>query len=270
MIQNTAIDTRRQATALPEMSQEARYHKNVLYITPEQQEKIKNTRIIFAGVGLGSVLAEAALRMGFENFVLIDGDTVEASNLNRQNYCEQDLGESKVVSIARRLQSINPEVKVEHHHLFLNPENIAQYLEDCHIAINAIDFDAEKTPFVFDETCITHGIPVIHPLNFGWAGAAYLVTPESEQIYEVPREDGRFEFVLIDQMLDYFQNRTDLNLSWFEGFRASYQQYSHLMSPPQLSVGSYLAAAVVTDILFSWVNGLKVKTFPKPYFLTAR
>lgn len=256
--------------AIAEMHDNPRYHKNVLYITAEQQDKIKDIKIVFAGVGLGSVIAESLLRLGFENFIFIDGDEVEMSNLNRQNYIQENVQNSKVASIANRLRGINNEVKISYHNIFLEPNNIKDYVSGCDIAINAIDFDTLQTPFVFDECCKELEIPVIHPLNFGWAGAAYVVTPTSEQIYDVARSTGRFELVLIKNMLDYFENKNDLDLSWFHEFYNAYKEKSSQITPPQLVVGSYLAASLVTNIAFCLSNGLEVKTFPTPYFLSTR
>ncbi|MDE5980784.1 MAG: ThiF family adenylyltransferase [Bacteroidaceae bacterium] len=62
-----------------------RYDRNRLYITDEEQQKVKETRIVFGGAGIGSVIAECALRFGFERMTIVDGDKVEESNLNRQN-----------------------------------------------------------------------------------------------------------------------------------------------------------------------------------------
>lgn len=61
------------------------YRRNFLYISEANQKRIKNFRIFIGGCGLGSVIAECALRLGFENLTVIDGDKVELSNLNRQN-----------------------------------------------------------------------------------------------------------------------------------------------------------------------------------------
>jgi molybdopterin/thiamine biosynthesis adenylyltransferase len=52
--------------------------RNSGYITGDTQEKIRNTRLLIAGAGLGAATAIAATRMGFSNFVLVDGDTVDA------------------------------------------------------------------------------------------------------------------------------------------------------------------------------------------------
>ncbi|MDC1162599.1 ThiF family adenylyltransferase [Tenacibaculum sp.] len=269
-IEKSSLLAEEKAKKIPEMHDDERYHKNVLYITPKEQSNIKNVKIVFGGVGLGSVIVEAALRLGFENFVLIDGDEVELSNLNRQNYDIDDIGKSKVKGITERLKSINPNVKVEYHHLFLEPMTISKYIDGCDIAINAIDFDTAHTPFVFDEVCKEKGIPVIHPLNFGWAAAAYVVTPNSKQIYNVARNEGRFELVLVENMLEYLKRRQDIKLDWFYNFIELYKINSNKITPPQLVVGSNLAAGLVCNILFSLINELEVNVFPEPYFISTR
>ena len=61
--------------------------RNQGYIPPELQEKIRATRLLVAGCGLGSSIAEAAARVGFERLTLADGDSISAHNLNRQLLC---------------------------------------------------------------------------------------------------------------------------------------------------------------------------------------
>ena len=66
------------------------YTRNHFYISKEDLKAIKSFRIILAGCRIGSNIAECLLRIGFENLTLIDGDTVELTNLNRQNYLKSD------------------------------------------------------------------------------------------------------------------------------------------------------------------------------------
>ena len=56
-----------------------RYDRNRIYLTREDQEIIKNYPIILGGSGLGSIIAECALRFEFENITIVDGDKVELS-----------------------------------------------------------------------------------------------------------------------------------------------------------------------------------------------
>ncbi len=246
------------------------YHKNVLYVSPKQQNNIKDKIILLAGVGLGSVIAEAALRIGFEKFILIDGDQVERSNLNRQNYIAQNVGVSKVNAVKQRLLDINPKAKIETHQVFLTPENMSTFVKKCHIAINAIDFDVASNSILFDKICQKNKIPIIHPFNFGWAGAAYVIMPNSDLMPIKSKKNTRYEITLIKDFIKKYKKKKDSNLGWFEDFLEDYSKYSSVISPPQLVVGSHLASAIVTNILFSLSNGIKVKTFPKSYFLSTR
>ena len=83
-----------------------RYSRNRLYIKEQEQDIIRTTPILLAGSGIGSNIAECALRFGFENITIVDGDVVELSNLNRQNYTEENLSQYKAEALYHRLKSI--------------------------------------------------------------------------------------------------------------------------------------------------------------------
>lgn len=96
-----------------------RYARNRIYISNAEQDDIRNCKIFLAGCGIGSVIAECALRIGFENITIADGDIVEESNLNRQNYIYSDIGLSKSNSLSRRLYDINPAANISLHNCYL-------------------------------------------------------------------------------------------------------------------------------------------------------
>lgn len=79
-----------------------RYTRNRIYIAPEEQEKIRLAPILIGGCGLGSNIAECILRLGFENITIVDGDNVELSNLNRQNYINDDIDKLKANQLYER------------------------------------------------------------------------------------------------------------------------------------------------------------------------
>ena len=58
---------------------EERYTRNRIYVRPEEQQLIKHFRILLGGAGFGSIIAECALRFGFEDITIVDGDLVEES-----------------------------------------------------------------------------------------------------------------------------------------------------------------------------------------------
>jgi tRNA A37 threonylcarbamoyladenosine dehydratase len=61
---------------------EERYARNRIYLSEDEQSKLKKIRLLLGGAGIGSVVAECALRLGIENITIVDGDVVEISNLN--------------------------------------------------------------------------------------------------------------------------------------------------------------------------------------------
>lgn len=54
-------------------------------MSEKEQSLIKDYNIFLGGAGIGSIVAECALRFGFEHITIVDGGKVERSNLNRQN-----------------------------------------------------------------------------------------------------------------------------------------------------------------------------------------
>ena len=137
-------------------------------MSKREQSIIKDYKIFLGGAGIGSIIAECALRFGFEHITIVDGDKVEESNLNRQNYTENDIGRYKAECLAERLQSINPDAQIDYHTEFLNPDNIEEVLNGYDVAINALDFK-DDTPFVFDRICKERKIPVTAPIQL-WLG----------------------------------------------------------------------------------------------------
>lgn len=67
---------------------EQRYSKNRLYVSKKEQNLIKDYKIFLSGAGIGSIVAECALRFGLEHITIVDSDTVQESDLNSQNYTE--------------------------------------------------------------------------------------------------------------------------------------------------------------------------------------
>lgn len=123
-----------------------RYSRNRIYISDEEQERIKHVRILLGGAGIGSIIAECALRFGFENITIVDGDKVEESNLNRQNYVKTDIGKYKAETLCKRLLKINPDAEIKAINTFIIQENVRKIISGHHIAINALDFK-DRMPF---------------------------------------------------------------------------------------------------------------------------
>lgn len=240
-----------------------RYSRNRIYIRPEEQLQIINTRILLGGAGIGSVIAECALRIGFEKITIVDGDKVELSNLNRQNYTKSDIGKYKAECLAKRLKKINPTADIQFRNEFISQENIEKIISGHDIAINALDFK-DKTPFVFDELCSEKGIPVLHPYNFGWSGFLTIIKPHGYMLTELSNKPEGFELKMAEFVSRYctFWGKTDF---WLGDVIKTYSMEKKQLPPPQLSIASWITSGLCTTAMFNIATGKSVKYFPKFY-----
>lgn len=108
----------------------------------ERLKKIQESKIVIFGLGgVGSYAAEALVRSGVENFLLIDYDTINISNLNRQLIATLDtIGQYKVDAMEDRMRLINPNIKAEKHPDRVDEHNVFNYIaDDVDYVVDAID-----------------------------------------------------------------------------------------------------------------------------------
>lgn len=245
-----------------------RYDRNRIYVDSEEQEKIKHTRLLLGGAGIGSIIAECALRFGFEDIMIVDGDKVELSNLNRQNYEHRDIGKPKAECLAKRLLRINPKANIRFNNTFIDQNNVKSLIDGIDIAINALDFKSD-IPFVFDRLCSEAGIPVLHPYNFGWGAFLTIVKPGGYQLQEICESYEGFELKMAQYVARYcmFWN---IPLNWLEKVIDAYNREPGNNPPPQLAVASWIVAGHCVNAMFDIATGRSVKYFPKFYFSSLR
>ncbi len=245
---------------------ELRYKKNEIHITDEDQRQIKDCRILLAGCGIGSAIAEGLLRLGFEDLTLIDGDVVELANLNRQNYIEADIGRLKARTLQKRLLDINQLAKIEVVSEFITPANLQELKIDHDVAINALDFDS-GVPALFDELCCEKGIPVVHPFNLGWAGFVTVITAGTKK--NIIGKNDKTELQIGEYILNGLADRK-IPSAWLASFLKEYEKIMHISSPPQLAVGVSLLTGMVSNIIFNIATSKSYKQFPDFYYLSIR
>ncbi len=119
------------------------------------------TVVVLGCGGLGSWAASALGCAGVGRLVLIDGDTVELSNLNRQIlYRERDVGEPKVDAAARALRAQNGELEVVAMRRRVEaPEDLDDVLgDDPDLLIATADWPPYELPRWVNEACARHGV----------------------------------------------------------------------------------------------------------------
>lgn len=111
--------------------------------------KIEKARIGIAGAGgLGSNCAACLTRVGFKRFTIADFDVVEAPNLDRQFYFEDQVGINKVEALRTNLLRINPRLELQMLPVKLGPENIRTLFRDCDVVVECLDRAEAKSMLV--------------------------------------------------------------------------------------------------------------------------
>jgi sulfur carrier protein ThiS adenylyltransferase len=113
--------------------------------TPGVHARVRRATVGIAGLGgLGSAVAVALARTGVGTLVLADFDVVEPSNLNRQQYFVEQLGQAKTEALAANLRRINPYVTLATHAVRLTPENVPAIFQGVDVLVEAFDRADQK------------------------------------------------------------------------------------------------------------------------------
>lgn len=131
-------------------------------------EKLKHAKVAIFGIGgVGSFATEGLARAGIGNFILVDNDNIDISNLNRQIHAAMDtVGKYKIDVMKQRILSINPNAKVEIYNEFFMPncnKNIID--ESIDYIIDAVDTVTAKIELVVQAN--RKNIPIISSMGTG-------------------------------------------------------------------------------------------------------
>lgn len=126
--------------------------------------KLKKLKVAIIGLGgVGTYALEALARCGVEKFILIDEDTINATNINRQILAlENNIGESKVSVAKSRILSINSKANVECKKIFYT-KKCKNLLANCDGVIDAIDTISSKLDLIKD--CYELNIPIFSAMG---------------------------------------------------------------------------------------------------------
>ncbi|SCZ80454.1 sulfur carrier protein ThiS adenylyltransferase ThiF [Pseudobutyrivibrio xylanivorans] len=106
----------------------------------ENQKKFDDATVAICGLGgLGSNIAICLARVGLGKLILIDFDTVDVTNLHRQQYKFNQVGTPKTDALKENLLEINPFIKIETHQVKLTEENTPSLIKDADVICEAFD-----------------------------------------------------------------------------------------------------------------------------------
>lgn len=124
-------------------SELARYSRHFLLpgVGVAGQKKLKQARILCIGAGgLAAPVLSYLAAAGVGTLGIVDKDTVELSNIQRQVlFNTADISRKKAVVVKEKLQQLNPSIHIEIYDNFLNQENAAEIISDYEIVVDCSD-----------------------------------------------------------------------------------------------------------------------------------
>lgn len=152
------------------------------FVSPEVQEAFRTKRILIAGAGsVGNPIAMMALRSGAEAITVADPDTVEVSNLARQEYQWHQTGKNKAQMTALNMRMVNAGASktIESIKEGITPENVAELVNDSEIVIDAIDIQALDMIWELHKNAAKARKPVL--VGYDLAGTAMVAVYRYDQ-----------------------------------------------------------------------------------------
>ena len=140
-----------------------------LLVKEEGIERLQSANILIVGLGgVGSFAAEFLVRSGIGNLTIVDGDTVDITNINRQlPALNSTIGKNKTDVVAERILDINPEINLKKINEFLEPERMEEILtqEKFDYVLDCIDSLSPKLALII--TCKKKKIKLVSAMGAG-------------------------------------------------------------------------------------------------------
>ncbi|MCF8093033.1 MAG: HesA/MoeB/ThiF family protein [Desulfotignum sp.] len=157
-----------------------RYDRNFDTMTRAQQAKLASSRVAVLGLGgLGGGVGEMLARTGVGHLTLIDGDLFEASNLNRQLFCTEDLlGTSKALAAEKRIRAVNSTVQVTAKAQYAGSANLYDMIKESHLVVDCLD--SIHARFMLQEAAQKAQIPLVAGAIAGVTGQVTVIFPEDK------------------------------------------------------------------------------------------
>ena len=162
-----------------------RYSRHIILseVGGKGQRKINAARVFVIGAGgLGSPVALYLAAAGVGTLGIIDADSVDLSNLQRQVLHQTpDLGMPKVFSAQEKITAMNPDVRVIPYHARLGADNALSLMKDYDVIVDGTDNFPAK--FLINDAAVLAGKPLVHGGILRFDGQVFTILPGKSACY---------------------------------------------------------------------------------------
>ncbi|MFC1485007.1 ThiF family adenylyltransferase [bacterium] len=167
-------------------NEKKRYHRNIILpnFGEKGQEKLRRAKVLIIGIGgLGSPAALYLAANGVGTIGLVDNDSVDISNLQRQIlHFSSDLKIKKVESAEQKLKNLNQNVTIKKYATTFDKKNASQIIEGYDFVLDCADNFESK--LLINKTCIKSQIPFSHAGISEYKGQLITILPKKTACYK--------------------------------------------------------------------------------------
>lgn len=155
------------------------FSRNLGLISPEEQQRLRSSRVAIAGMGgVGGIHLTTLARLGIGRFTIADPDVFELVNMNRQaGATRSTLGRSKAAVMAEIARDINPEVDIRVFQESIEAANAEEFFRDANLFIDGLDFFSIETRRTLFRAAAERGMYAITAGPIGFSVACLIFSP---------------------------------------------------------------------------------------------
>lgn len=247
--------------------------RNKGYISGETQSRIADSTLLIAGCGMGSAPAICATRTGFQKFILVDGDVVDAHNLNRQFYSHADIGLPKVECLKRHILEINPDAKVEAINANLDAGNIPEIVGKADVIFDTVDFVDLAAVLDLHNEAQKQAKPLFTAINVGFGALVWYIPPGAAFTWPAMIEEDKLKIAeaggnpesygeIYLEFIGRFMGNLDPEVVQVVHNVMDAMAEGRACPAPQLAVGSFSVSALAMTMIHDLLAGYPVISSP--------
>ncbi len=162
-----------------------RYIRNEQMLLRDENQRLRTFRVAVVGCGgLGGYIIEMLARMGIGHITAIDGDVFEPHNLNRQLFSlPSNLGEPKALEAKKRIDMVNPGIKVKAVQQMLDESNAEDLLRGHDIVCDALD--NVSTRKIVARAAASLNMPMVFGAIAGWYAQVGTIMPGDDLLDKI-------------------------------------------------------------------------------------
>ena len=148
-------------------------------------QNLENCKVLVVGAGgIGCEVLKTLVLTGFNDIEVIDLDTIDVSNLNRQFlFQKQHVGKSKANVARESAIEFNPEAKIKaYHDSITSPDYDVNFFKTFSVVLNALDNRAARNHV--NRMCLASGVPLVESGTAGYLGQVTVIQKGETECYE--------------------------------------------------------------------------------------